>query len=57
MDDPQVNGTSWPSGSLRTSSSHTMCGGSFRFLAYTRSTKLMDLSELLRILLSVRIFL
>ena len=56
MDDPQVNGTSWPSGSLRTSSSHIMCGGSFKFLAYTRSTRLMDLSGHLKISSSVRIF-
>ena len=56
MDDPQVNGTSWPSGSLRTSSSRTMCAGSFRFLAYTRSTRLMDLSGPLRISSSVCLF-
>lgn len=50
-----MNGTSWPSGSLRTNSSRTMCAGSFRFLAYTRSTRLMDLSERLRTSSSVRI--
>ena len=51
-----MNGTSWPSGSLRTSSSRTMCAGSFRFLAYTRSTRLMDLSGRLRTSSSVCIF-
>ena len=56
MDDPQVNGTSWPSGSLRISFSRTMCAGSFRFLAYTRFTRLMDLSGRLKISSTVRIF-
>ena len=49
MDDPQVNGTSWPSGLLQISSFRTMCGGSSKFLAYTRSTRLMDLSGHLKI--------
>ena len=56
MDGLQMNGTSWPSGSLITNSFRTMCAGSFKFLAYTRSTRLMDLYGPSRILSSVGLF-
>ena len=56
MDDPQMNGTSWPSGSLTTNSSRTMCAGSFRFLVYMKSTRPMGLSGRLRTLSTVRLF-